>query len=61
MAVMDGDGAAAAKASAGRTLLEWFGTEKAGPQKPVIEWSIAEIDAEIERVSRLTRLTAVRE
>jgi hypothetical protein len=61
LAVLDGDGAAAAKASASRTLLEWFGSEKAGPQKPLSEWSVAEIDAEIERVSRLTRLTAVRE
>lgn len=63
LAVMDDAGAAAAaKASASRTLLEWFADEKAGPQKPLAEWSADELDAEIERVSRLlVALTSQRE
>lgn len=34
--------------------MEYFGDEKTGPSKPLSEWSVAEIDAEIERVHRLT-------
>lgn len=52
----DGGAAAAAKASASRTLLEYFGGEKSGPQRPVVEWTVEELDAEIERVARLTAL-----
>ena len=43
----DDAASAAAKASAGRTLLEYFGGEPERGQKPVDEMTLDEINAEI--------------
>lgn len=48
----DAGAAAQAKTSAGRTLMEWFGEEQLGVAKPMSEMTMAEIDAEIARLTR---------
>jgi hypothetical protein len=53
----DAGAAAAAKVSAGRVLKELYGEELLGISKPVGEMTMAELDAEIARMSMLLTLT----